>query len=194
MKLSILIFPGIGSASVRCLLLTAALVAAGIGGASAQQPPAKPSAVQSPPAAVSGWRYERGQSDLHIFRCEQTKCGAGSRVSYQLFAPGKPMTLEEFRGSQERVVKALEQRTPGLKATIIGVDGDKGNALPRLFKARRLTVAPGGASEYVVSALLFGTRASASLISSAREEKASSDNYTQFALAMALFVQAPAAR
>jgi len=177
---------------VRSLLLVAALVAAGTTAASAQS--SAPSVTQPPPLAVSGWRYERSASDLHVFHCEHAKCGAGSRVSYKLFAPGKPMTLPEFRSSQEQIVKALEQRTPGLKATILGVDGDKGTALPRMLKVRRLTVAPSGANEYVVSALLFGGRASASVISSSREEKTSNDNYAQFALAMAALVQPPATR
>lgn len=198
MKSAVLAFPSVNRAFVRSLLSVALLIAtasivAGIGGASAQSSSAPPSAAQRPPAAVSGWRYERGASDMHIFHCEQAACGPGSKVSYRLYAPGKPMTLAEFRSSQEQVVKALEQRTPGSKATIIGVDGDKGNALPRLFKARRLMVAPNGTSEYVASGLLFGARASASLISSAREEKASNANYAQFAVAVML-VLAPTTR
>lgn len=144
--------------------------------------------------AVGGWRYELGPNDVHFFHCEQEKCRPGSKVSYRLYAPEPAMTLEQFRGSQEQIVKALEQRTPGLKVTILGIDGDTGNSLPRLLKVRRLTVAPDGKSEYVVSSRLFGSRASASLISSSGEEKASNDNYVQFAVALALFVHTPATR
>jgi len=162
--------------------------------ASAQPSPAQGAATQSPPVAVKGWRYVPGRSDLHVFRCEQTKCGVGSRMSYRLYAAGKPMTLDQFRGSQEQIVKALEQKTPGLKTTILGIDADKGAGMPRAMKVRRLTVSPAGANEYVVSALLFGSRASASLISSASEEKVSNDNYAQFALAMTTIVQTPASR
>ncbi|WP_338690709.1 hypothetical protein V5279_29770 [Bradyrhizobium sp. 26S5] len=95
------------------------------------------------------------------------------------------MTLEQFRDSQDQIIKALQQRTPGQRITIIGVDGDKGTAVPRMFRARRLTVTPNGASEYQVNGLLFGARASASLISSARDEKASNDNYAKFMVALA---------
>ena len=201
MKSAVLAFPSINRAFVRslpvALSIAIALVVAGIGAASAQssaQPSsAPPSAAQRPPAAVSGWRYERGASDMHIYHCEQAACGAGSKVSYRLYAPGKAMTLAEFRDSQEKVVKALEQRTPGSKATIIGIDGDKGTTPPLMYKARRLMVAPNGSSEYVASGLMFGARASASLISSAREEKASNDNYAKFAPAVML-VLAPTTR
>ena len=172
--------------AVGSLLLMGALVFAG--DASAQ------GATAGPPVAVSGWRYEKGQSDLHLFHCEQPKCGTNSKVSYKILAPGNPMTLEQYRDSQQQVAKALEQRTPGLKVTILGVDGDKGSGLPRLYKARRQMTAPSGQTEYVVSGLMFGSRASASLISSSQQEKSSNDNYAQFVLAMMMFVQTPAKR
>jgi hypothetical protein len=62
-----------------------------------------------------------------------------------------------------------------------------------MYKARRLTVTSSGASEYQVNGLLFGGRGSASLISSARDEKASNDNYAKFAAAVML-VLAPKPR
>ena len=66
---------------------------------------------------------------------------------------------------------------------------------PRMHKARRKTVAADGTSEYVVSGVLFGSKASASLISSSRDEKASNANYALFGVAMMLFVApAPAKR
>jgi hypothetical protein len=89
--------------------------------------------------------------------------------------------------------KPLEQRSPGQRITILGVEGDSGTAVPRMFKARRKTVAANGASEYVVSSMLFGSKAAASLISSSRDEKASNDNYALFGVALMLFV-APAKR
>ena len=177
-------FPGSNRASVRLLLL-ALLAAAGIGGASAQSLPAPTSATQPAPVAVKGWRYERRGADMHIFHCEQANCGAGSKVSYRLYAADNPMTLQQFRESQDQIVKALQQRTPGQRITILGVDGDKGAAAPRMFRARRLTVTPDGASEYQVNGLLFGKQASASLISSAHDEKASNDNYAKFMLVLA---------
>ena len=72
------------------LLLTGALTFAGAGDVSAQ-------ATAGPPVSVSGWRYEKGQSDLHLFHCEQPKCGTNSKVSYKILAPGNPMTLEQYR-------------------------------------------------------------------------------------------------
>jgi hypothetical protein len=193
MKSAVLVFPGINRALARSLLVATALTAAGIGGVSAQPSPAPPTATPRPPVSVGGWRYEVRGADVHMFLCEQTACGAGSKVSYRLYAAGNPMTLEQFRDGQQQIVKALEERTPGQKITIIGVDGDKGTAVPRMFKARRLMVAPNGTSEYQVSGWLFGTRASATLISSAREEKTSNDNYAIFAVAVMLLL-APVAR
>ncbi|QOZ37958.1 hypothetical protein XH92_18420 [Bradyrhizobium sp. CCBAU 53421] len=142
---------------------------------------------------MSGWSYERRGSDMHTFRCAQASCGAGSKVSYRYYTGGKQMTLDQFRAGQEQIIKALEQRTPGQRITLLGVDGDKGTAMPRMFKARRLTVTADGASEYQVSGLLIGGQGSASLISSARDEKASNDNYAKFAAAAKL-VLAPKTR
>jgi hypothetical protein len=151
------------------------------------------SAQSGPPVAVSGWRYEKGQSDLHLFHCEQAACSPKSRVSYRIYAPGNPMTLDQYRDSQQQVAKALEQRTPGLKVAILRVDGDKGAGVPRLYKAQRQMTAPDGKNEYVVSGLMFGSGASASLISSSQDKKASSDNYSQFAIALTMLVQKPTA-
>lgn len=141
--------------------------------------------MQPPPVAVKGWRHERSGADGHVFHCEQPSCGAGSKVSYRLYPAGNAMTLDQFRDSQDQIVKALEKRTPGQRISILGVDGDKGTAVPRAFRARRLTITQAGAREYQVNGLLFGAGASASLISSASSEKVSNDNYAKFALALA---------
>ena len=129
---------------------------------------------------MSGWRYEQKGADTHIFHCEQASCGAGSKVSYRVYAAGNPMTLEQFRASQDQIITALQQRKPDQKITILGVESDKSTAVPRAYRAHRLTVAANGASEYQVNGLLFGAKASASLISSARDEKVSTDNYATF--------------
>jgi hypothetical protein len=178
--------------AVRLLLLIAALFG-GTGGVSAQTLFVSPTGKDRPPVAVSGWRYEQAPNDVHMFLCEQASCIPGSKVSYWFYAAGDPMTLEAFRKGQEQVVKALEERSPGRRITILGVEGDSGTAVPRMFKARRKTVAADGASEYVVSGMLFGSKAAASVISSSRDEKASNDNYALFAVAVMLFV-APAKR
>ncbi|WGS23128.1 MULTISPECIES: hypothetical protein [unclassified Bradyrhizobium] len=178
-------FPGGNRVFIRSLLL-ALFTVAGIGGASAQSSPAPTAGPQAPPVSVSGWSYHRGGSDVHIFHCEQPSCGAGSKVTYRLYAANNPMTLQQFRASQDQIIKALEQRKPGQRITLLGVDGAKGTAVPRMYRARRLTVTPDGTSEYQVNGLLFGTRASASLISSAHDEKASNDNYAKFAAAVML--------
>ncbi|WP_439366692.1 hypothetical protein ACNJYD_14100 [Bradyrhizobium sp. DASA03005] len=181
---------------VRSLVLLAALLLAG--GSAFAQSRAPQSTAPRPPVSVKGWRYELRPNDVHMFLCEQPACGAQSRVSYRLYAPGSyppgnTMTLEQFREEQMQIVKMLEQRTPGQKISILGVDGDSGTKVPRLFKARRLMVKPDGTKEYQVSGYLFGDRGAASLISSAATEKASSDNYAQFAIGVML-VLAPAKR
>jgi hypothetical protein len=162
---------------------------AGIGSAAAQSPAAPPAATQRPPVSVGGWRYERGDGDLHVFYCNQPGCGgAGSKVSYKLYGPNTSMTLEEFRAGQGQIVKALEQRTPGLKITVLAIEGDQGTAVPRIFKARRLAARPDGSKEYQVSGWLFGERGTASLISTARDEKDSNSNYAQYAIAVMLLL------
>jgi hypothetical protein len=176
------------------LVLFAALVLAG-GGAFAQSAPvpAPQSTAPRPPVSVSGWRYELRPNDVHMFLCDKPDCGAQTRVSYRLYAPGNAMTLEQFREEQTQIIKVLEQRTPGQKISILAIDGDSGTSVPRMFKARRLMVKPDGTREYQVSGWMIGARGAASLISSAATEKASSDNYAKFALAVMLLL-APAKR
>jgi hypothetical protein len=186
MKSAVRVF-GIDRAFARFLSIVV-LAAAGIGSASAQTLFVSPTGKDKPPVAVSGWRYEQIPNDVHMFLCEQASCIPGSKVSYRFYAAGDPMTLETFRSSQQQVAKALEQRSPGQRITILGVEGDSGTAVPRMFKARRKTVAADGSSEYVVSGVLFGSKASASVISSWRDEKASNANYALFAVAVMLFV------
>src|SRR5215475_1034549 len=120
---------GRNRALVQVLFALALPIAAAIGSASAQSPAAPPAATQKPPVSVSGFRYER-DGDVHLFYCDQPACGgAGSKVSYKFYAPNTSMTLEEFRAGQGQIVKALEERTPGLRITVLGVDGDKGTAV-----------------------------------------------------------------
>jgi hypothetical protein len=173
--------------ALRLVLLIATLLA-GIAGVSAQTLFVSPTGKDKPPVAVSGWRYEKAPNDVHMFICEQASCIPGSKVSYRFYPAGDSMTLEAFRSSQQQVAKALEQRSPGQRITILGVEGDSGTAVPRMFKARRKTVAADGSSEYVVSGMLFGSKAAASVISSSRDEKASNDNFALFAVAVMLFV------
>jgi hypothetical protein len=173
--------------AVRLLVLVAALLAE-VGAVSAQTLFVSPTGKDRPPVAVSGWRYEQAPNDVHIFLCEQASCTPGSKVSYRFYATGNPMTLETFRSSQQQIAKALEQRSPGQRITILAVEGDSGTAVPRMFKARRKTVAADGSSEYVVSGMAFGSKAAASVISSSRDEKASNDNYALFGVAVMLFV------
>ena len=186
MKSAGLVFSGVDRA-LACALLLVSMVA-GIGGVAAQSAPATPVLSVGPPVSVSGWRYQRSGSDAHIFYCEQPSCGFGSKVSYRLYAPGNSMTVEQFSGEQEKIVKALEERTPGEKITIVGVDGDKGSAVPRMFQARRLKVTPDGKREFQVSGMLFGARANASLISSSLTEKTGNANYAQFAAGVMLLL------
>jgi hypothetical protein len=188
MKSAGFVFSSVDRALACALLLVSMVAVADIGEVSAQSPPVAPVLSVGPPVSVSGWRYERSGSDAHIFHCEQPSCGFGSKVSYRLYAPGNAMTVEQFRGEQDKIVKALEQRTPGEKITIVGVDGDQGSAVPRRFQARRLKVAPDGVREYQVSGMLFGARANASLISSSRNENIGNANYAQFAAGVMLLL------
>ncbi|MBR0993383.1 hypothetical protein JQ580_21930 [Bradyrhizobium japonicum] len=159
------------------------------GNAFAQSSTSAPqSAAQRPPVSVRGWRYELRPNDVHMFLCEQPACAAQSRVSYRLYPPGTAMTLEQFREEQAQIVKVLEQRTPGQKISILGIDGDSGTAVPRMFKARRVMVKPDGTREYQVSGWFIGARGAASVISSAPGNKAGDNNFAQFAAAVMLLL------
>jgi uncharacterized protein YndB with AHSA1/START domain len=163
----------------------------------AEPPQAEPPQAEGPPVAIGGWRYERrvvprekGASDVHLFDCEAAACVPGSRVSYRFYAAGTTMPLSQYRSEQELVVKALQQRAaPGTKITIVAIEGDDVDTLPRMYKSRRLVVSADGTQEHVHSGLLMGEKASVSLISSSRDEKAATVSFSLYALALMLVAQ-----
>jgi hypothetical protein len=183
--------------SVLLRLAAAAVIVAGgaVYSARAQTPKAEAPKVEAPqaegpPVAVGGWRYTRGANDVHLFDCDTAACVPGSRVSYRFYSAGTTMPLSQYRSEQEMVVKALQQRAaPGTKITVVGIEGDDVDTLPRMYKARRLTVRPDGSQEHVHSGLLMGEKASVSLISSSRDEKAAGANYMQYGIGLLLLVQ-----
>jgi hypothetical protein len=177
---------------IRYLLAVVVSVGAGLGSVHSALAQAPSPSADGPPVAIGGWRYEKGASDIHLFHCEAAACVPGSRVSYRFYAPGTTMPLNQFRSEQEMIVKALQQRAPpGTKIAIVAIEGDDGASLPRMYKVRRLTVAPDGSQEHVHSGLLMGEKASVSLISSSRDEKAANGNYAQYALGLMLVIQLP---
>ena len=167
------------------------VVAVAAGFESAQAEPG-PSPSDAPPVAMSGWRYDKGASDVHLFQCQEAACVPGSRVSYRFYPAGTTMSLAQYRGEQEAVIKALQQRAPqGTSIKIVAIEGEDVATLPRMFKTLRLTIAPDGSQEHVHSGLLMGEKASVSLISSSRDEKAANTSYTQYALALMLLIHQP---
>jgi hypothetical protein len=175
---------GLSPLAVRCLAMLVVAVAA------VSQAAAQPASTQGPPVAIGGWRYSKGANDVHLFDCETAACVPGSRVSYRFYAAGTTMPLSQYRSEQELVVKALQQRAaPGTKITIVAIEGDDVATLPRTYKARRLTIHPDGSQEHVHSGILMGEKASVSLISSSRDEKAATGSYAQYALGLMLVIQ-----
>lgn len=180
------------------LLFFVAVLAAVTGGTASAQPkiqvgPPPGTSNDAPPVAVGpGWRYERRPPDIHMFLCQLESCDRSSRVSYRVYAPNNKTTLAQFRAEQEALRKALEERgPPGTRIEILGIDGDEGGKLPRMYKSRRVMTSADGSKEYSVSALLLGSRYSASLISSSRSEKASTANHAIFGIAVLLLVSLP---
>ena len=183
---------GVGPSVGRWLAMTVVAIGAGCGSIHPAQAQAPSPSADGPPVAIGGWRYEKGASDIHLFICQAETCVPGSRVSYRFYPAGTTMMLNQFRSEQEMIVKALQQRAPpGAKITIVAIEGDDGGTLPRMYKARRLTVAPDGSQEHVHSGLLLGENAAVSLISSSRDEKAANGNYAQYALGLMLSIQMP---
>ncbi|HKY85689.1 MAG TPA: hypothetical protein VJL90_02890, partial [Pseudorhodoplanes sp.] len=159
--------------------------------AQAQSAP-QPNASDQPPVSVLGWRYEKGANDVYVFYCEQARCVPGSKVSYRLYANSAPvMSLEEFRRSQEQVVKLLEQRGPaGTKFQILGVEGDNKTDRPALMKSIRLITKADGTQEYGYTGVIMGKKLDASVISSSPDRNAAASNYAQFAAGVAVYAQA----
>jgi len=164
------------------------VVAVGIGLQLAAAQPAP----EKPPVGIGGWRYEKGANDVHLFQCQEAACVPGSRVSYRFYPAGTTMSLAQYRGEQEAIIKALQQRAPqGTSIKIVAIEGEDVATLPRMYKTLRLTIAPDGSQEHVHSGLLMGEKASVSLISSSRDEKAAGANYMQYGIGLLLLVQTP---
>jgi len=166
-----------------CGLLLAAITA--FGSVTAHSQSAPPALSAAPPVKIDGWRYTLRPNDVHHFDCGVATCVPGSRVSYRFYDAGSPMTIEQFGREQEEIVRLLEARAAaGTRITIIGIEGDRGTNVPRAYVSRRLRVAPDASREYESSGFLHGSKASASLISSSRDEKAAAASYARFAQAL----------
>ena len=188
---------------IRSLAFAIALVGVSTCAASAQSMPANSAGIivrpadkvspNEPPVAIVGWSYEKLAADVHMFTCQDTQCVPHSRVSYRLYAPDTTTTLAQFREQQQGVVKALQERAPpGTRIEILDISGDEGAGTPRMFTTRRLISAPDGKKEFVSSSMLFGTRHSASVISSSLDEQASRTNQSLFVIGVMSFVNASA--
>jgi hypothetical protein len=187
--MQITVKPSALSVLLRLAVLAIAIVAgASLHPARAQPQKAEAPKSDGPPIAIGGWRYTKGSNDVHVFDCATAACVPGSRVSYRFYAAGT-MPFAQYRGEQEMIVKALQQRAaPGTKITIVAIEGDDGDTLPRMYKARRVMIHPDGSQEHVHSGLLMGEKASVSLISSSRDEKATGANYTQYGIGLLLLI------
>jgi hypothetical protein len=181
--------------AVRTLVSVLALSAALAGDVSAQQDQTiqVPSSTETPPVAVGpGWRYEKrsaGGADLHQFFCQQPRCGPHSAVSFMIYPPRPPVTLEQFRRDQETTLAALRERAaPGTKITVLEIKGGDGSKLPSVFEVRRLTEFPNGTKSYRVSSTLFGEKYTATLISTSQDEEAAAANHALYAVAVMLFI------
>jgi hypothetical protein len=176
------------SVLLRLLAIAVTIAAAGTVRLTSVQAADEPKA-GGPPVIMDGWRYTKGANDVHLFDCDAAACVAGSRVSYRFYPAGTTMPLSQYRSEQEVVAKALQERAqPGTKIVIVAIEGDDTDSLPRMYKARRLTIRPDGSQEHVHSGLLMGGKASASLISSSSDEKAATEDYAQFALLLMLVI------
>jgi hypothetical protein len=177
--------------SVLSAFLRVALAAVTIAaGGSVQPAGAQAPNAEGPPMGVGGWRYEKGANDVHLFHCEMAACVPGSRVSYRFYPVGTTIPFAQYRSEQEMVAKALQQRaTPGTKITVVAIEGEDVETLPRMYKTRRLTVLPDGSQEHVHSGILMGEHGAVSLISSSRDEKAVGANYTQYGIGLLLLIQ-----
>src|SRR5215471_20753050 len=155
--------------------------------------PVPPSAHEESPIAVGpDWRYEKEGASVHMFLCEQPRCGLSSRVSFRLYPPNNEVTLEQFRHQQETIVKTLEGRAPpGTQITIVEITGDEGSGAQRMFTSRRLMALPNGVKEYVSSSILLGANHSATLISSSTDEEANRANHGIFAHSVMALINAP---
>lgn len=151
---------------------------------------AAPTDADKPPIAIGGWRYTKEPNGLYSFYCERPDCAPRSKVSYRLYAPNMPMTLDEFRAGQEMTVRTLRERAaPGSKIEIVsfeGSDGRKDNDPLRVFKVHRLHTDPDGTRLHYTSSIIIGPRLSVSLISSSTDKKKNDDAYTLFAVGLML--------
>ena len=117
--------------------------------------------------------------------------------------PGIAGQLSLLSGRNHDVARAVSRRAGGRdqgaatagaaghQHQIVAIEGDDVATLPRMYKTRRLTVAADASQEHVHSGLLMGEKASVSLISSSRDEKAANTSYAQYAMALMLLLHLP---
>jgi hypothetical protein len=155
-------------------------------------PGATPEAFAAPPIGMKGWTYQKGPPGMHTFNCNPPTCSSASTIVYRLLPPVRPMTFDQYRSTAAPATKDMEKiAPPGTRIELLGTDDDSkpnGDTPLRLFKTRRAAIAADGSRKYMISGYMFGPRYTASIMSSAGNEKSAETNFMQFAAPLYLLV------
>jgi hypothetical protein len=185
-------------ASSLALTVLASNASAQQPGTPAQPPAAAPSPAEKPPVAIDGWLYEKRVIEgaiFHQFFCRKLGCGRHPAVSYRIYPPSPPMTMEKFRENQTTILAGLrKQAAPGTQITQLDITGEGSGRIPQWFAVRRLTASPNSPRSYRVSSTLLGRAYSATLISTSQDEQAAIDNHKAFFDALQIFINGPVRR
>jgi hypothetical protein len=136
-----------------------------------------------PPFAVGGFRYQHMPPNTHMNICEAAACTPGSQVSYILFAPSPPPSLERYKAQRKAISEALRKSRAAAGATVaFSTPKQSKDKLFTIFMVRRVETYPDGRRVVFLSQQLYSARFTADIISSSPSEEAAKKNLDLFML------------
>ena len=169
---------------LACLAITAGFTAPPVFPSLAQE--SQPKSVNTAPLAIGGFKYSSLPQGVHMFDCQDAKCGAGSKVSYVVLDPRTKMTFEDYKTQRQQLAAALRARASPGTEMIFQEPVDKSDKLFRMFQSRREIKPSAGPSMHTVSTTLIGPKLGFDIISSAGDLQMADANIDLFILAAML--------
>jgi hypothetical protein len=137
----------------------------------------------SPPFAISGWRYQLVNNNTHMHVCANSLCEPGSKISYIVMPPRKDYSFEQYKEEREKIARVLKKMAPAGTRIDFSEPEKSEDKLFRIFKSKREQIASDGKPTAFLSWLVMTDKVGFDFISSASTPKKAEEQLAPFIVA-----------
>lgn len=145
----------------------------------------------APPFSFAGWRHEllgNATQTTHMNICAHRSCQAGSRMSYQVYAPKPGLTFEQYKAERKQIETALAAQVKDTRKLEFAPPTESKGPIFRVLEAKRFDAYPDGRKQVVISRRYLAEKVSIDFISTAGDEQAALQNLTLFEMGAMIVV------